>query len=29
MNKTTHKVFRFIIRLILNLIARVEITGFR
>jgi 1-acyl-sn-glycerol-3-phosphate acyltransferase len=28
MNKTTHKIFRFIIRLILNLIARVKITGF-
>ena len=28
MNKTTHKIFRFIIRLILHLIAQVEISGF-
>ena len=28
MNKNTHKIFRFIIRLILHLIARVELSGF-
>ncbi len=28
MNKTSHKIFRFFIRLILRLIARVEIVGF-
>ncbi len=28
MNKTTHKIFRFILRLILHLIARVEVSGF-
>jgi 1-acyl-sn-glycerol-3-phosphate acyltransferase len=28
MNKTTHRIFRFLIRLILRLIARMEIVGF-
>jgi 1-acyl-sn-glycerol-3-phosphate acyltransferase len=28
MNKTAHKIFQFVIRLILHLIARVEVTGF-
>jgi len=28
MNKTTHKIFRFILRLLLRLIARVEVSGF-
>jgi 1-acyl-sn-glycerol-3-phosphate acyltransferase len=28
MNKSTHKIFRFIIRILLGLIARVEIVGF-
>jgi 1-acyl-sn-glycerol-3-phosphate acyltransferase len=28
MNKTTHRIFRFIVRLTLNLIAKVEIVGF-
>jgi 1-acyl-sn-glycerol-3-phosphate acyltransferase len=28
MNKTTHKIFRFVIRSIVHVIARVEVTGF-
>ena len=29
MKKSTHKIFRFIVRLILGLIARVDVSGFQ